>query len=99
LKKKLKALGTSLMKYTETRWLSRYRSVESTTKLTSEQRELIKSVLWDYKYNGNYIYRNAINSVYGNLEVLNSYVKLVEPINSAVKILQVSGKKYKKKFK
>uniref|UniRef100_A0A914XU64 HAT C-terminal dimerisation domain-containing protein n=1 Tax=Panagrolaimus superbus TaxID=310955 RepID=A0A914XU64_9BILA len=88
LKLKLQDDGIFLSKHCEVRWLSRYKSINSFTKLNEIQREKIFKSLWDEKANGRYLFREAIKNIRENYIMLVDYCAVIEPFNHFIKVLE-----------
>uniref|UniRef100_A0A914PIC3 Uncharacterized protein n=1 Tax=Panagrolaimus davidi TaxID=227884 RepID=A0A914PIC3_9BILA len=92
LRKQLSEGGIFLAAHHEIRWLSRYRSIKSLLKLLEEDNENLKEAVFDvlaeYRFNGQYVYREAVDNINAHVEDLRNYVEFIKPIKDAVKILE-----------
>uniref|UniRef100_A0AC35G276 HAT C-terminal dimerisation domain-containing protein n=1 Tax=Panagrolaimus sp. PS1159 TaxID=55785 RepID=A0AC35G276_9BILA len=55
------------------------------------KKQLVRDQLYDYKFNGRRIYREALDIIEENTDVFQSYVNLLEPVQDAVVILQAQN--------
>lgn len=95
LKNRVRSIGNGVTNPGDTRWLTHYISIQSFLDLTSEQRDMIRTDLYEHRYRGDYLYRESLGVVESHEDILEKYIEFLAPVDYAVKKFQVANTQIK----